>query len=906
MKMLKNKIFAITIAFFFILSMTASIVLTPNANATTLAPGKIDIPTYAFCNVGPNPAGVGQEVNVGFWLGEPPPTASGPYGDRWMGLMVKVTLPDGSNQTLGSFTTDDTGGTHTDFTPTAAGNYTFQMSFPGQVLAGSNPIPGQSAIATSYVGDYFEPSISNTYTLTVQQNMLPAISENPLPTNYWTRPIESVNDLWYTISGNWLGFGNLFSASGGMYNDTGNYNPYTTAPTTAHILWTKPLAFGGLVGGEFGGTDTSNYYSTRQYERMFSPIIIQGILYYTEYPESLNNPTGFAAVNLQTGQTIWTSNSPLELPATTDALGNGTTLTLSTVSSQGPCTVLRCGQLLDYVTPNQFGSLAYLWSTGTPAFVASATNIAAGSTTYNMFDAMTGDFILSIVNGTAMTLTEDANGDLIGYYVNSTNANAPTLNEWNSSKCIPQQAAFWEWRPPQGAILPFNAGIEWTVPIPTSLNGVAFPSGLALSSGTYSTTSISINSGVVPLVALGGPTGISGFNSGYIIEAGYSETTGQQLWIVNRTETPFTRVDFSQVGDGVYVEANQETGICIGYSITTGKQLWGPVTLPNYDPYNSIGGLYGQVANNVLYMSTFGGNIYAMNLQTGAFLWQTNTNNLSGLAGSNSPYGVWPLWQFGDPGAIADGMLFLDEGHEYSPPLFRGASEIAINITNGQLAWSIMGFDVDGGTAVSDGIMVAESAYDNQLYAFGMGPSATTITSPDIGVTTSTPITITGTVLDTSAGSQQNAVAANFPYGLPCVSDVSMTQFMESVYEQQPMPTNTTGVPVTISVLDSNGNNRVIGTTTTNSQGVYSFTWKPDISGNYTIYATFAGTQSYYGSSASTGFYASSSAPTAAPTATQLTGLASNATLMYGLVAIIIVIIVIGAVIMLMLSRKRP
>ena len=58
----------------------------------------------------------------------------------------------------------------------------------------------------------------------------------------------------------------------------------------------------------------------------------------------------------------------------------------------------------------------------------------------------------------------------------------------------------------------------------------------------------------------------------------------------------------------------------------------------------------------------------------------------------------------------------------------------------------------------------------------------------------------------------------NFPNGLPCVSDASMTQFMEAVYEQQPMPTNTTGVPVTLYVLDSNNNYRSIGTTTTNAK----------------------------------------------------------------------------------------
>jgi hypothetical protein len=266
-----------------------------------------------------------------------------------------------------------------------------------------------------------------------------------------------------------------------------------------------------------------------------------------------------------------------------------------------------------------------------------------------------------------------------------------------------------------------------------------------------------------------------------------------------------------------------------------------------------------------MYLSSFGGDIYAINMQTGAIIWQTDTNALSGPAGSDTPYGVWPLWQFGNPGAIADGMLFLGQGHEYSPPLFRGADLIAVNLTNGQLVWEDMAFDVDGGTAISDGVLVAVSAYDNQIYAYGTGPTAITVDAPSTGVTTSAPVTIRGTLTDISAGSKQEAVAANFPNGLPCVSDASMTQWMEYVYQQQPCPTNVTGVPVTLSVLDSNGNYRQIGTTTTNSMGTFGFTWTPDISGDYTVIANFAGTQSYYGSSADTYFYASAPAPTASP-----------------------------------------
>jgi hypothetical protein len=227
-------------------------------------------------------------------------------------------------------------------------------------------------------------------------------------------------------------------------------------------------------------------------------------------------------------------------------------------------------------------------------------------------------------------------------------------------------------------------------------------------------------------------------------------------------------------------------------------------------------------------------------------------------------------------------------------------------MTNGKVVWSIEAFDCDSAPAISDGIMTVPNDYDNQIYAYGMGPTQTTVNAPDIGVTTATPITITGTVMDISAGASQEAVAANFPNGLPCVSDASMSQFMEAVYEQQPMPTNITGVPVTLTETDHNGNTYTIGTTTSDSSGTWAYTWTPPILGNYTIVATFAGTNAYYGSCAETHIYASSPAPTTAPTASPPTGLASTASLMLAVAVIVIVIIIIGVVLAILLLRKRP
>jgi hypothetical protein len=886
MKIAKNKTMAIAIAIFLMLSMAASMILVPNANAHS---PPWTIPTYAYINVAPNPAGVGQTVTVGFWIQIPPPTASGAAGDRWHNFKVTVTHPDGTTETLGPFTSDDTGGTFTTYTPTVVGNYTFVFSFPGQTLANDNPAPplypGAPTVTNAYVGDYFSPSTSSPAKLTVQQEPIPLIPQNSLPSNYWTRPVQSVNGLWSTITGNWLGLGAHSFAATGMYNITGDYNPYTTAPKTAHILWTKPVAFGGLVGGEFGGTTTSNYYSTSQYEPKWAPIIINGVMYYTLYPGSSTYPAGWVAVNLRTGQTLWTKN-------TTE--------------------VLKCGQLLQYVSPNQFGSTAYLWS-----IPVSAAGFAAAGAYMSMYDAMTGNYILNITGTPSMTLTEDQGGDLIGYYVNSSTANAynaPTLNMWNSTQAILYPTGFtpgvtmanWMWRPALGSTIDFKRGIVWTKPLATNISGVAFPMATDLS-GNLVPAILSINtvnSGVVLMTAVGA----SYFNIGFQIEAGYSATDGSQLWITNRTLTPFTRYTITKAGYGVYVEIQAAQGIMYGYSMNTGALVWGPVQLtgnngvfPVPNPYNSIGGYQSILANGTLYLMGFGGDMWAINILTGAILWYTSTNTVHGLAGSDTPYGVWPLWVFSG-GSVADGVWFLNEGHEYSPPLFRGALQLAINTTNGQLIWSIMGFDVTNGAAIVDGIMTVLNAYDNQIYAYGKGPSAMTVTAPDVGVTTATPVTIRGTVIDISAGTQQQAQAANFPYGVPCVSDASMTQWMEFVYMQQPMPTNTTGVPVSISVLDSNGNYRQIGTTTSDGSSMYTMTWTPDVPGNYTVVASFAGSESYYSSYAETSFFAAAPAatPTPAPAAQPLPPIET-----YFIVATVAIIIAIAIVGILML-RKRP
>ena len=883
----KNKFLAIATIILLILSIAAATMLLPNTAAHTPS---WQIPTYSFMSVSPNPVGVGQTVNVNFWVNIPPPTASAQYGDRWSNLTVYVITPDGTTKSLGTFTSDATGGTFTTYSPPAVGNYTFYMKFGGQTLQGLNTANGLPSTDPS-VGDYFQPSESNRFTITVQQEPIPYEPAAPLPTQYWTRPIYGENNAWYTIAGNWLGLGQSTFAATGMYSpDGGNYAPYTTAPNSAHILWSKPEAFGGIIGGEFGGSETGNYYSTSQYEPKFAPIIMNGVLYYTRYPGSSTHPEGWAAVDLRTGKEIWTK-TPAE------------------VNNE----VLRSGQIINMITPNQFGALAYLW-----AIPASASGFMAAGSYMSMYDAMTGDWILNVTGTPAMTIVNDEHGDLIGYYVNTTTNYmtgkiSASLSMWNSTVCINKNIANygggapvadqWMWRPPKGVQLDFTMGVVWSKPLPAndtdghSLTIMTTMFGMQFPSYVLSISSVTVKDNVVVLLGSGAAQFF--YQTGWQEEAGFSASTGDLLWgPFNVTEVPFSIVytGGNWAGNGARIELTESTLAVTGYSLKTGQKIWGPTALPNVSPFSSLGANSVE-ADGVDYIWLYGGDVYAFNITTGQLLWQYHTPS----GGYESPYGVEPLWTF-TVGTVADGKLFVPEGHMYSPPLFHQAQQLALNITNGQVVWSTDAFDVTSAPAVADGIMTTLNAYDNQIYAWGKGPTKMTVTAPDVGVSTATPITIRGTVTDISAGTQQDAVAANFPNGVPAVSDESMSQFMETVYMQQPMPNNITGVQLTIEVLDSNGNYRSIGTTNSDSNGMFSLTWTPDIPGDYTLFASFAGSQSYYPSSAETAFHATEAAPTATPLEQQIALPPLEMYIIGGVIAIIIAIAIATVVI---LMKKR-
>ncbi|MDI9578006.1 MAG: PQQ-binding-like beta-propeller repeat protein [Thermoproteota archaeon] len=793
----------------------------------------VNVETRLFISAVPTPVGVGQTVNIQWWLTIPHPVA----GKVWENIKVTIEDPDGKVTTYDNLMSDINGGAYISFTPNIVGTYKVQASFPGQWVNTT----GSSGYTRWYI-----PLESKVLEVTVQEEQITVTPELPMPTEYWTRPINAENRQWYQISGNWLmGKGDKDAVA---YEGSGNANPYSTAPNTGHIMWTKPLLPGGIVGGQIGWGEA--YYGGLNYEAMFRPpIIINGILYY----ETAQQPRyGQHAVDLRTGEEIWYKNY---------SYGSG-------------FNALKLGQVLDFDSMNQHGSLAYLW-------------FAEGST-WHMHDAFTGNYILSVGSVPSGYIQTGPKGEILIYTVNNAQG---WVQLWNSSQIPdfytssnPYSDPYNQWRPErnQGKTINGTGGIQWKVTVPTVNGGGNSVQWLDEKIGVMITTATRQTANDP------WPT---------FVHAAYSTETGQFLWTQNRTNIGDMKYPvYIKPYTGIYTLPYREQKQWIAWDMATGKELWradGPED--DWGIFDVGGGFVG----DVFYTAGFAGIVTGYDTKTGAKVWEF----YSGSSGFDTTYGTWGFY---GASIIADGKIFIPH-NEHSPdqPLWRGMKLWAINATTGEGIWNISGAYQGGRNAMgalADGFLVTHNAMDNQIYVFGKGPSATTVTASPKVTTHGSSVIIEGTVLDIAAGTQQNEQKARFPNGVPVVSDESMTPWMEYVYMQKPKPTDVTGVVVELFVIDANNNYRSIGMTTTGESGFYSYQWTPDVPGKYTVYAKFTGSESYWPSQAVTAFAVDEAEATPSPTETPPSTVEQY---FWVAVAAIIVAIAIGFALTILLLRKK-
>jgi hypothetical protein len=261
---------------------------------------------------------------------------------------------------------------------------------------------------------------------------------------------------------------------------------------------------------------------------------------------------------------------------------------------------------------------------------------------------------------------------------------------------------------------------------------------------------------------------------------------------------------------------------------------------------------------------------------------------------------------------ISDGKLYTVTG-EHSPtqPLYRGPNLRCLDAATGEEVWKIQGWfggmsPTSSNILMADGILVGLNFFDNQLYAFGRGPSATTVSAyTDVSVHGSK-VVIKGTVTDQSSSGRRdmNGVLEFSLKGSPAISDEDMAAWMEYKFMQQAMPANVKGVEVTLHANDPNGNYVPLGTAVSDMNGNFGLSFVPEVPGEYQIIATFAGSKAY-GPSYSSTYLTIEDAPdaTESPIQQQTLSLADTY-IIPATIAIIIAIIAVG-LLNLIVNRKK-
>ncbi len=854
----KSKIGAIAIAILLLSVFVTSFVTIPNTSAQN------KYTSYPFLGAVPNPVGVGQEVllHVGAL------TALQTARDGWQGLTVEVIKPDGTKTTLAAPKTDSTGGTGIIFVPDQVGNYTMKTIFPAQNSTNNLVVTQNLYMAAE----------SDPLTLVVQADPVTYYPAFPMPIEYWSRPVDAQIREWYSIMGHWL------------RAPEGFYAPFNDGPTTAHILWTRPLGEdqGGLVGGmpltdeRYFPSGTDSFENGDAYEgRWPVQFIVGGILYYCPFETGLlEQPV--VAVDLRTGQELWTKTF----------MGNPA----SGIANVRPSFT----QIIDWKCLNNDGAFMYLGFSSTAG---------TGNTVLSFYDAYSGNWRYNITNVPGGTTTYGDLGEQLRYSIANVGTSSNriwNLRCWNNTYVVSAgktgMAESWGSQVRNNVYNSTsrpNQGYDLNVTIP-ELRGSSTPSILRIFPGDRIIGG-SASQTLVHLFALNldrskGAVGTLLFNTTW---------TPPREWLTGNITVSGFSGGFCAWGqqDKVAVLFGKENRVHYGFSLETGNFLWQTEPEHYINAWDDSLSVARMIANGKFYSTSISGIVNCYDVKTGKTLWTYEANDPYGEVAFSTNWWLRPMF------LTNDYAYFGHLEHSANNPRPRGAPFICLNATSGEVVWRIDGAFRQsrwGGRAImGDSIIATQDTYNQQVYAIGKGPSALTVTAPNIGVPLGSSIMITGTVMDVSPGTQSNTMKLRFPNGVPVMSDASQSEWMLYVYKQFTMPASATGVDVVISVVDGNGNFREIGTVQTDTSGTFNLNWKPDIAGKYAVIASFAGSGAYFGSFNQAAFVVDEAPPaTPAPTPTPVS--IADTYFIPAIAGVIVAIAIVGALLAVLLLKKRP
>jgi len=775
----------------------------------------------AYLSFRPSPVGVGQTVLVNMWLC--PPFSVIRYA---RGYKVTMTKPDGTTEvkTLDSYPADATA--WFEFSPDQVGTWKLKFEEPGLYWpAGNYTIPppvSRAGYTESYTKSvYYEPTSTAEQTLIVQQDMVASWPPAALPTDYWTRPVSLMNREWWPIAGNYpatgyIGGGDiwdkLYPKTDPYWGPDRGFTPWVQAPNTAHVVWKRLNAIGGLIGGQayqYGVTGNpgtpSIIYSGLCYQTVTKPMLTLLNGTYRTLPTNV-----WQCYDLRTGEVQW------EL------------------------TDVNAPSYIEYTDPTGIGEVpgaeaAQSWS---------ASLIAISGNRLIKYNPTTGAVTMNVSIPSFTTTT---------YYMNQYALSVQTISTTGNENKSQHSGG-------TGSAGSATAGIyrliNWTTRGTSSnfasriISNISWPRN-SLGTMTDFTTGLAFESreeNFFDLANMGYPyvdiyyDNATGIRYGNRIKA-YDLRTGKEMWDRTDYETQYS--SSRAVADRGKIAIAMKEGYTMCWDQYTGKLLWKselleyPWDYPGFGAYSQCSA-YGLIFN-------FGySSVTAIDWETGKIAWTYHAYTNPYETPYTDANGT-TVTSFNSGGTIADGKLYIaNSEHTPSWPLTRGWRLHCINVTTGEGIWSIASPMSAG--AIADGYLTASNSWDGYMYVFGKGKSKTTVDAPSTALPKGQGIVIRGTVLDMSPAQPDT----------PCISKESMTTQMEYLHLQQPIDglyrnVTMTGVPVTLTALDANDNAIDIGTATTSAYyGTFEMAWTPPSEGTYKIIASFAGDDSYGSSGAST------------------------------------------------------
>jgi hypothetical protein len=523
---------------------------------------------------------------------------------------------------------------------------------------------------------------------------------------------------------------------------------------------------------------------------------------------------------------------------------------------------------------NNRGVFAYLW-------------LGNAGTMYAL-EPRTGELVYTMVNVPAGTIYYGPNGEMLKYQlVNYGTTDGPNwhLLQWNSSYVVHKDKVgmLESWGSQvQGVTYDAAArGYDLNISISTPLTGnimTVFPTDR---------------------VIVGRATKDDVILSAINIKSGYE---GQLLFSNVRWAGPTVWQDVSVTSGGQagWVAYSQENYVAIlwtkenrvhyAFSLENGAFLWETEPQIYADAWSDAAtSLDKLIAYDRLYAASCGGIVYCYDIVDGGLLWTYVAEDKYTESYITANWWLVPVF-------ISDDKVYFGHmEHSALEPKPRGAPFFAVDAFSGELVWEINGAFRQsrwGGRAIiGDSVIVTQDTYDQQIYAIGRGPCAMTVVAPDVVVALNTPVLLRGAIMDVSPGTQSAELRLRFPNGVPVVRDADMSAWMLHVYKQFPAVT-VSGVEISFDAVAPNGEYVTLGSTVSDANGRFSFSFTPELEGQYDVFAFFGGSASYYHADAQTELLVSSVVGSGTPYA------------MYAFVVGIVVAVAVIFVGILVLKKK--